>query len=83
MEIREFQTADGTALRSFWESCGITIRPGDDDAALALFAARNPDLFLIATDERGIAASARRMSIVFPLTRCRRSGRNGSTFSSS
>ena len=58
MEIREFQTADGTALRSFWESCGITIRPGDDDAALALFAARNPDLFLIATDERGIAASA-------------------------
>src|SRR4051812_31701334 len=58
VEIREFRDGDGGPLRAFWESCGINIRPGDDDGALALFAARNPDLFLIAADDRGIAASA-------------------------
>ncbi len=58
MEIREFRAADGGALRTFWESCGIAIRPGDDDAALAAFATRNPGMFLVASDDRGIAASA-------------------------
>lgn len=58
MDVREFREGDGAPLRTLWESCGITIRPGDDDLALASFAARNPGLFLIATDERGVAASA-------------------------
>ena len=58
MEIRDFRTADGEALRAFWVSCGIKIRPGDDDAALTAFASRNPGLFLLAFDERGICASA-------------------------
>lgn len=56
--MREFRETDGVALRAFWESCGITIRPGDDDGALAAFASRNPGLFLIALDERGIGGSA-------------------------
>jgi ribosomal protein S18 acetylase RimI-like enzyme len=58
VDVREFRDGDGAPLRAFWESCGITIRPGDDDRALASFAARNPGLFLIATDDGGIAASA-------------------------
>jgi len=58
VDIREFRDGDGAPLRAFWESCGITIRPGDDDRALMSFGARNPGLFLIATDARGIAASA-------------------------
>lgn len=58
MRIREFADGDGPALRELWQSCGIVIRPGDDDPALAAFAARNRGMFLIASDERGIAASA-------------------------
>ena len=58
MEVRDFRDGDGGALRTFWEACGIKIRPGDDDRGLAAFASRNPRLFLLAVDERGIAASA-------------------------
>jgi ribosomal protein S18 acetylase RimI-like enzyme len=58
MEMREFRDGDGAALRAFWQTCGIRIRPGDDDAALARFASRNPGTFLLAVDERGIAGSA-------------------------
>lgn len=58
VQVREFSRADGAALRSFWESCGIKIRPGDDDDALAAFGSRNPGLFLLGVDDRGIAASA-------------------------
>ena len=58
VDVREFTRADGAALRAFWESCGIKIRPGDDDDALASFGSRNPGLFLLAIDARGIAASA-------------------------
>ena len=56
--MREFRGDDGGALRAFWQMCGIKIRPGDDDAALARFASRNPGTFLLAIDERGIAGSA-------------------------
>ena len=58
MEIREFRGGDGPRLRELWEACGIKIRPGDDDASLASFAEHNPGLCLVATDERGPAASA-------------------------
>jgi ribosomal protein S18 acetylase RimI-like enzyme len=58
MEMREFRDGDGAALRAFWETCGIKIRPGDDDAALSVFASRNAGTFVLAIDERGIAGSA-------------------------
>ena len=56
--MREFRQQDGAAVRTFWESSGIRIRPGDDDRSLAVFADRNPGLFLLAHDERGVAATA-------------------------
>ena len=58
MEVREFRDGDGEPLRALWVACGIKIRPGDDDRALATFASRNPGLFLVAFDGRGIGASA-------------------------
>ncbi len=56
--MREFRAGDGDAVRAFWEASGIRIRPGDDDRSLATFAERNPGLFLLALDERGLAATA-------------------------
>ena len=58
MEVREFRDGDGAALRALWTACGIKIRPGDDDAALAAFASRNPGLFLVASDASRLVASA-------------------------
>ena len=58
VDVREFRVEDGAAVRAFWEASGIRIRPGDDDGSLAAFADRNPALFLLALDERGLAATA-------------------------
>jgi ribosomal protein S18 acetylase RimI-like enzyme len=58
VDVREFDAGDGAAVRAFWEASGIRIRPGDDDRSLAAFAERNPGLFLLAFDERGLAATA-------------------------
>jgi ribosomal protein S18 acetylase RimI-like enzyme len=58
VDVREFQAGDGAAVRAFWRASGIRIRPGDDDGALAAFAERNPGLFLLALDDRGLAATA-------------------------
>jgi ribosomal protein S18 acetylase RimI-like enzyme len=58
VDVREFQSDDGAAVRAFWEASSIRIRPGDDDRSLAAFADRNPGLFLLALDERGLAATA-------------------------
>jgi ribosomal protein S18 acetylase RimI-like enzyme len=58
VDVREFRASDGAAVRAFWEASGIRIRPGDDDLSLAAFAERNPGLFLLALDERGLAATA-------------------------
>src|SRR5438552_5071174 len=58
MDLREFRTSDGATVRAFWQTSGIRIRPGDDDRSLAAFAERNPGLFLLALDERGLAATA-------------------------
>jgi ribosomal protein S18 acetylase RimI-like enzyme len=58
VDVREFHAGDGAAVRAFWEASGIRIRPGDDDASLAAFAARNEGLFLLGHDERGLAATA-------------------------
>ena len=58
VDVREFRVEDGASVRAFWEASGIRIRPGDDDRSLAAFADRNPALFLLALDERGLAATA-------------------------
>ncbi len=58
VEIREYREGDGDRLRTFWLACGIKIRPGDDDASLAAFAARNPGLFVLAEEQRHIVGSA-------------------------
>lgn len=58
MEIRAYREGDGDRLRTFWLTCGVKIRPGDDDAALARFAARNPGLFLLAEEDAHLVGSA-------------------------
>lgn len=58
MEIRTYREGEGDKLRTFWLACGIHIRPGDDDRALARFAARNEDLALLAIDGGRIVGSA-------------------------
>jgi ribosomal protein S18 acetylase RimI-like enzyme len=58
--VREFRKDDGAAVRAFWETSGIRfIAEGEPPATpLAAFAERNPGLFLLAQDERGLAATA-------------------------
>ena len=58
MEIRTYREGDGDRLRTFWLTCGIKIRPGDDDASLAVFAARNPSLMLLAEENGHLVGSA-------------------------
>src|SRR5256885_16630457 len=58
MEIRTYRDGDGDRLRTFWLTCGIKIRPGDDDASLARFAARNPGLMLLAEENGHLVGSA-------------------------
>src|SRR5258708_11657289 len=58
MELRTYREGDGDRLRTFWLTCGIKIRPGDDDAALARFAERNPGLFLLAEEDGHLVGSA-------------------------
>ncbi|MEP7002929.1 MAG: GNAT family N-acetyltransferase [Chloroflexota bacterium] len=58
MEIRTYRDGDGDRLRTFWLTCGIKIRPGDDDDSLARFAERNPGLFLLAEEHGHLVASA-------------------------
>lgn len=59
--MREFRAGDGAALRAFWEASGSSqgenpLQP--PGRSLAAFADRNPGLFLLAQDERGLAATA-------------------------
>ena len=58
MELRAYGEGDGDRLRTFWLACGIKIRPGDDDASLRVFAARNPDLFILAEENGHLVGSA-------------------------
>ncbi|HEV2248971.1 MAG TPA: GNAT family N-acetyltransferase [Candidatus Limnocylindria bacterium] len=58
MEIRTYRAGDGDRLRTFWLTCGIKIRPGDDDASLARFAAHNPGLLLLAEEDGHLVGSA-------------------------
>jgi ribosomal protein S18 acetylase RimI-like enzyme len=58
VDIRTYRDGDGDRLRTFWLTCGIKIRPGDDDAGLARFAARNPGLVLLAEENGHLVGSA-------------------------
>ena len=58
MDIRTYRAGDGDRIRTFWLTCGITIRPGDDDESLARFAARNPDLLIVAEEHGHLVGSA-------------------------
>src|ERR1051326_5296684 len=58
MEIRTYRDGDGDRLRTFWLTCGIKIRPGDDDASLTRFAAHNPGLLLLAEENGHLVGSA-------------------------
>ena len=58
MDIRTYREGDGDRLRTFWLTCGIKIRPGDDDASLARFAAHNPELLLLAEENGHLVGSA-------------------------
>lgn len=54
--IREFEPADGAALRALWTTFGFRLI-ADDDAGLARFAARNPGLFVVAEEGSRIVGS--------------------------
>ena len=58
MDIRTYRDGDGDRLRTFWLTCGINIRPGDDDGSLARFAARNPGLLILAEEHDHLVGSA-------------------------
>jgi ribosomal protein S18 acetylase RimI-like enzyme len=58
VEIRELRPSDGRELRALWQASGIRDRPGDDDASLGTFVARNPGLCLVGTEDDRIVASA-------------------------
>lgn len=58
MDIRTYQDGDGDRLRTFWLTCGIKIRPGDDDASLGRFAARNPGLLILGEEHGHVVGSA-------------------------
>jgi ribosomal protein S18 acetylase RimI-like enzyme len=55
VDVREFRASDGPTVRAFCSSQGENpLQP----PSLAAFAERNPGLFLLALDERGLAATA-------------------------
>ena len=58
MDIRTYRDGDGDRLRTFWLTCGIRIRPGDDDASLRRFAARNPGLLILGEEHGHVVGSA-------------------------
>ena len=58
MDIRTYRAGDGDRLRTFWLTCGIRIRPGDDDASLARFAERNPGLLILGEEHGHLVGSA-------------------------
>ena len=58
MEIRTYRDGDGDRLRTFWLTCGVRIRPGDDDESLARFDARNPGLLILAEEHGHLVGSA-------------------------
>ena len=57
MHIRAATVDDMPALIELWAAAGLKFRPGDVPAELAAVLARDPELVLLAVDERGPAAA--------------------------
>jgi GNAT superfamily N-acetyltransferase len=57
IELRSYEEGDGDALHALWRAVGFG-STGDDDRSLVAFAKRNPGLFLVATSDGEIVASA-------------------------
>jgi ribosomal protein S18 acetylase RimI-like enzyme len=56
IELRDYRSGDGEALRALWRVAGFR-SVGDDDRSLDEFAARNPGLLLVATADGSVIAS--------------------------
>jgi ribosomal protein S18 acetylase RimI-like enzyme len=54
MHIREFQMGDYEKVLQLWKNAGLVLRPGDELEGIKLKLQRDPDLFLIAEEERQI-----------------------------
>jgi ribosomal protein S18 acetylase RimI-like enzyme len=57
MQIRDYRSGDGEALRALWTGVGLPL-VGDDDPGLEAFAARNPGLFLVVEADGRLVGSA-------------------------
>lgn len=54
MKIREFSLDDFPEMFEIWRESGLEIRPGDDLEGVKLKLERDPDLFLVAEEDRQI-----------------------------
>lgn len=55
--LREYRSADGSALRELWAANGM-ITAGDDDLGLRMFVQRNPGLLVVAVQGSLVVGSA-------------------------
>jgi len=53
-QIREFRIDDYPLVLKLWKDAGLIIRPGDDSGGIRIKMQRDPDLFLVAQDDREI-----------------------------
>jgi len=54
MLVREFKISDYDAVVELWKDTRLIIRPGDDRNSIELKVQRDPDLFLVATDDEDV-----------------------------
>ena len=54
MLVREFKIGDYDAVVELWKDAKLITRPGDDRSGIELKVQRDPDLFLVATDDEDV-----------------------------
>jgi len=54
LRIREFQLDDYEEVVELWRESGIILRPGDEREGIELKLQRDPELFLVAEDDKEI-----------------------------
>ena len=54
MKIREFQLGDYEEVVELWKESGTILRPGDDLEGIKLKLQRDPELFIVAENDRQI-----------------------------
>lgn len=54
MLVREFKISDYDSVVEVWKDTKLIIRPGDDRNGIELKLQRDPDLFLVATDDEDV-----------------------------